>query len=189
MAEFIPKTAVASSLPAVANGSLIATTDTGDLYVDAGGERIKLTDVITGTYAAITALLAPLTGKLYFATDTHQLLQYSGGAWTVLGWEESEIREVTGSTVDITLEDNKIYYCTNANISSITLTDSATMNYCTVCFTAGTNMTFAAPVGSRSVGFDCSGGVFAPIAGKEYQIAIDKLNNVLTLYVLKVTLD
>lgn len=84
MADFKPITTVASGLPAVVNGNIIATTDTGDLYVDAGGSRIKLTDVITGTYSSITGLLAPLTNKLYFATDTHQLLQYSNGSWTVL---------------------------------------------------------------------------------------------------------
>ena len=88
MSEFKPKTTVASSLPAVVNGSLIATTDTGDLYVDSGNRRIKLTDVITGTYSEIKALNAPLPGKLYFATDTHKLLQavYSGNrvTWTEL---------------------------------------------------------------------------------------------------------
>ena len=189
MANFIPKRTIASRMPGVSDGSLVVAKDTGDLYIDVEDngvvKRVKLSDVVTGTYANITSLLAPLTGKIYFATDTHQLLQYSGGAWTVLGWEESEIIEVTGSTVNIALADNKIYYCTHSNISSITLTDSATLNYCTICFTAGTNMTFSAPVGSRSIGFDCSGGVFAPVAGKEYQIAIDKLNNILTLYILK----
>ena len=84
MADFIPKTTIASNLPDIANGSLIATTDTGDLYVDSGGSRIKLTDVITGTYNDIIALDAPLTGKLYFATDNHKLLQASssGSAFT-----------------------------------------------------------------------------------------------------------
>ena len=84
MSDFKPKTTVASNLPAVENGSLIATTDTGDLYVDSGNKRIKLTDVIIGTYSGIRNLLAPLSNKIYFATDTHQLLHYSGGSWTVL---------------------------------------------------------------------------------------------------------
>ncbi len=99
MSEFKPKTTVASSLPAVVNGSLIATTDTGDLYVDSGNRRIKLTDVITGTYSEIKALNAPLPGKLYFATDTHKLLQavYSGNRVT---WTELNSSSGGGSTGD-----------------------------------------------------------------------------------------
>lgn len=96
MADFKPKLTVSSNLPStVDNGSLIVTTDTGDLYVDAGGNRIKISDVINGTYASITALESPLAGKLYFATDTHQLLQatYSGNTvvWTVLNGSSSGV--------------------------------------------------------------------------------------------------
>lgn len=84
MSDFKPITTIASNLPNVVNGNLITTLDTGDMYVDSGGKRTKIADVITGTYADITSLLAPLTNKVYLATDTHQLLQYSGGSWTVL---------------------------------------------------------------------------------------------------------
>ena len=83
-----PKLTVASNLPSVENGSMIGTTDSGDLYIDADGKRVKITDVITGTLSSIMDTVAPLPNKLYFATDTHQLLQasYSNNTlnWLVL---------------------------------------------------------------------------------------------------------
>ena len=128
MADFKPITTVASGLPAVVNGNIIATTDTGDLYVDAGGSRIKLTDVITGTYAAITGLIAPLINKLYFATDTHKLLQasYNNGevVWHELGnsgtsgitWSNVPSSSAdTGSPGQIAYDNNYFYVCVAAN--------------------------------------------------------------------------
>lgn len=83
-----PKLTVASNLPTVENGSMIGTTDSGDLYIDVDGKRVKITDVITGTLSSIMDTVAPLPNKLYFATDTHQLLQacYSNNtlSWVVL---------------------------------------------------------------------------------------------------------
>lgn len=69
---------------AVVDGQIIAVTDTGELYVDRTGARQKYSDIVIDTYQHIISTLAPYTGKLYFAYDTHQLLQYSDGSWQVL---------------------------------------------------------------------------------------------------------
>lgn len=86
MASYIPIRTPASALTNVpiVDGQIITVYDTGEMYVDKGSVRQRLSDVIADTYANIVSLLAPLNGKIYFATDTHQLLQYSGGSWVIL---------------------------------------------------------------------------------------------------------
>ena len=188
--KFTPVTAVNSQLSgySVVNGQLIISTDTKELFLDNSNSRIKISDVITGTYSAITGNLSPLEGKIYFATDTHQLLQatYDNNTvvWTSLGGSETEVITNSNATVSIELQDNKIYYLTNSDLVSITLTAASNLSYCTLCFTAGLNTVFYQPTGSRCIGYDCYGGIFTPVGGREYQIAIDRLNNILTLYVM-----
>lgn len=193
MSTFKPIITVAglvSSIPIV-DGQLVAACDTGDMYVDKDGIRTKYCDVDTRTYAEISVLQNPLEGKIYFATDTHQLLQASYDTnddvvWTVLNdrGESSVVNIVASGDVTQPLENNTIYYITGT-IGTIALSVDSEMSYCTVCFTAGQNTVFTHIAGSRCIGFDCSGGIFTPVNGKEYQIAIDKLNNILTLYVLR----
>ena len=183
------KSQLVSDVPVV-NGQFIVTSDTLEVYIDSDSKRKKYSDVVIGTYASLTSDLAPLTDKLYFATDTHQLLQayYENSTlkWKVLNEYQSEIVNITASgDVTQTLEDNTLYYI-SGTIGAINLSVSSTMSYCTVCFTASASTTFTHITGSRAIGFDCSGGIFTPVAGKEYQIAIDKLNNILTLYVLRI---
>ena len=180
-------------VPVVA-GQIIATTDTHEFYVDIDSNtRKKYSDVEIGTYSSITADEYPLTGKLYFATDTHQLLQayYESGSstptWKVLndGGETNVVNVTARRWTRITLENNTIYNIIGV-AQEIELTPSANMSYCTVCFTAVSSTTFTHIEGSRCIGYDCSDeGRFIPVGGKEYQIAIDYLNNQLTLYVLR----
>ena len=87
------------------------------------------------------------------------------------------------------LQDNKIYYLTNASNASIQLTAASSLSYCTICFTAGAGTTWLVPNNARCIGYDCTGGIFTPVAGREYQIAVDKLNNLLTFYVINTRLD
>ena len=176
---------------ALNEGALTVLTDTQDIYLDTDDIRIKLSDVVTGTYAAITSQPNPVLGKIYFAVDTHQLLQAyidnSSVVWHELcGQAQSIIVNNSDAAVSITLADNTIYNLTNNNITSITLTAVSGLSYCTLCFTAGTNTTFTKPSNSTCVGDDCSGGTFTPVSGRSYQIAVDVLNNSITLYVLAI---
>ena len=204
MADFKPIRTNAESLAdvPVIDGQIIAVYDTGELYIDitalANNQHLKVTDVIIDTDSAIRSQLSPLTNKLYFATDTHKLLQAvkNGNTytWTELnsgsggGGEQTEVKVIADASVSIELNDNKIYCLTNNNITSITLTANANLSYCTICFTAGTNTTFTRPsVSDRCIGYDCLNGNFRPLSGQEYQIAVDKLNNILTFYVLRIS--
>ena len=182
---------------ALNEGALTVLTDTQDVYVDTDDIRIKLSDVVTGTYAAITNQSDPVLGKIYFAVDTHQLLQAyrdnGSVVWHELGgYDESGTEDIiydSGAVVSLTLNTRKIYYLTNNNITSISLTAASNLSYCTLCLTGGTNTSFSPPVGARCIGHDCYGGVFYPASGREYQIAIDVLNNVITFYVLSINLN
>ena len=66
--KLIPKARNANAIPEepFSNGSLIAATDTGELYVDYNGARMRIGDVIAlETEAQRIATLAPLP-KLYW---------------------------------------------------------------------------------------------------------------------------
>ena len=73
----------------IQDGKLRFTTDTSNMYLDIAPQgqtavRIKLSDIITGyTEQQISGLLAPLTNKLYLASDTHRLYSYDAakGLW------------------------------------------------------------------------------------------------------------
>ena len=55
----------------IQNGKLRYTTDTGRLYMDHSGSRIRISDFVYDyTEAQILALQSPLTEKLYISSDT-----------------------------------------------------------------------------------------------------------------------
>lgn len=77
--KFIPKARNANAIPEepFSNGSLIAATDTGELYVDYNGARMRIGDVITlETEAQRLATLAPLP-KLYWVAETGKLWRFA----------------------------------------------------------------------------------------------------------------
>ncbi len=60
----------------IINGKIRIAMDTGNFYVDSANARIKISDVVFGlTYDEIIGLESPLP-KVYFSTDTHQILIY-----------------------------------------------------------------------------------------------------------------
>lgn len=197
---FVPYAVLESQLSSVpiVNGQWIVATDTKAAYHDSGNSRNRISDVILDTYSNImsnTVTPLPSVNKIYFATDTHQLLQatYETGnpdpVWHSLGGSQSEVVTISSSEVILELQDNKIYYLTNASNASIQLTAASSLSYCTICFTAGGGTTWTVPNNARCLGYDCTGGIFTPVPGREYQIAVDKLNNLLTFYVINTRLD
>lgn len=130
-------------------------------------------------------------GRLYFIKDMNQILRANTtNTYDIYGGSVgSDEITVEGDVVTLEMQDNKVYSFTNNNIASISLTIGTEFSYCTVCFTAGTATTWTVPNNSRCIGYDCSGGIFTPVAGNEYQIAVDKLNNLLTFYVLNTSLE
>lgn len=77
--QFIPKARNANAIPGepFSNGSLIAAMDTGELYVDYNGARMRIGDVITlETESQRLATLAPLP-KLYWVAETSKLWRFA----------------------------------------------------------------------------------------------------------------
>lgn len=98
--QFIPKARNANAIPGepFSNGSLIAATDTGELYVDYNGARMRIGDVITlKTEAQRLATLAPLP-KLYYVTETGKLWRFADD-WVCINPDDIEADTVKASIV------------------------------------------------------------------------------------------
>lgn len=128
--KFVPGITTKGQLNSISivNGQLLATSDTLELFIDNGGVRNKYSDIVFGTYSSITNNLTPLTGKIYFATDTHQLLQayYNGNTltWTTLGggsgtgitWSSVPATSSSSGTAgEIAYNNNYFYVCVANN--------------------------------------------------------------------------
>ena len=90
--KFIPKARNANAVSGelFENGSMIVATDTGELYVDYNGARMRIGDVITlETEAQRLATLAPLP-KLYYVTETGKLWRFADD-WVCINPEEAEV--------------------------------------------------------------------------------------------------
>lgn len=77
--KFTPKARNANAVSGESfeNGSMIVASDTGELYVDYNGARMRIGDVITlDTEAQRLATLAPLP-KLYYVTETGKLWRFA----------------------------------------------------------------------------------------------------------------
>lgn len=90
--KFIPKARNANAISnePFSNGSMIVTTDTGELYVDYNGARIRVGDVISlDTDAQRLATLAPLS-KLYWVVETGKLWRWEND-WICINPNDGEL--------------------------------------------------------------------------------------------------
>lgn len=90
--KFTPKARNANAVSGESfeNGSMIVATDTGELYVDYNGARMRIGDVITlDTEAQRLATLAPLP-KLYYVTETGKLWRFTDD-WVCVNPDEVEV--------------------------------------------------------------------------------------------------
>ena len=107
--KFVPGITTKGQLNSISivNGQLLATSDTLELFIDNNGVRNKYSDIVFGTYSSITNNATPLTDKIYFATDTHQLLQatYNGASvtWTELGGSGEGGSSTLAGLTDVTI--------------------------------------------------------------------------------------
>lgn len=98
--KFIPKARNANAIPEepFSNGSLIAATDTGELFVDYNGARMRIGDVITlETEAQRLATLAPLP-KLYWVAETSKLWRFAND-WVCVNPDDIEADTVKADIV------------------------------------------------------------------------------------------
>ena len=65
------------------SGSLIIAKDTKELFADAGGERIQISDIIyVDTEEQLDEILAPLSNKFYFVKENNCLYNYNNTTWS-----------------------------------------------------------------------------------------------------------
>jgi len=122
-----------SALPStVEDGKLRFTTDTGRLFVDGSGNtRTEVTDFVRGlTETEIKSQLAPLTSKVYIASDTGKLLIYNStdDEWETLS---KDAETVNGKTVGANVPTDAVFTDTTysaASNSGISL-DSSTNEF------------------------------------------------------------
>lgn len=111
-----------------------------------------------------------------YVKDGQQLYKLSGSG----GGSKDDTTEVL-----IELENDQIYTLYNKNIESITLEPTVDFSYCTLKFITGnTAPTFSMPSAWKAIGADCVNDAFTPVANSEYNIAIDTVEQVVTVYVV-----
>ena len=98
--QFVPKARNANAIPdePFSNGALIAAMDTGELYVDYNGARMRIGDVITlETESQRLATLAPLP-KLYWVAETSKLWRFAND-WVCVNPDDIEADTVKADIV------------------------------------------------------------------------------------------
>ena len=113
-----------SALPGAYEEDIIRfTTDTGRLFVDNSSSRIEVTDFVRGlTEVEIKAQFAPITSKIYIASDTHRFLIYDTDNDD---WEN--IAVVDSDTENIIVDIQRIGYdfiATRINGSTFSFTNN-----------------------------------------------------------------
>ena len=109
-----------------------------------------------------------------YVKDGQQLYKLSGSG----GGDDT-------TKVLIELEDDQIYTLANKRIQSITLEPTDSFSSCTLHFITGNDApTFSMPNTWKALGADCVDNVFTPMANSEYNIAIDTVEDVVTVYVI-----
>lgn len=92
------------------------------------------------------------------------------------------------ATPALTLANNTITRCSNASITTLTISGVATgFEYASVTFSSpSTAAAFAMPAtGWYAVGADCSSGVFTPVTDMRYNLAIMDEGDRIAVYVME----
>lgn len=117
------------------NGTFKVATDTKQLFVDLDGERIELSDIVTGlTESEILDIWAPLP-KVYLSSDTNKLYHYTQSGWAVVNKNEFT---GTRSAVLQAIEDGVIQEGATVYITDDYTGDGADLSiYCTYEYANG----------------------------------------------------
>ena len=97
--------------------------------------------------------------------------------------------QVTDSTATptLTLASNTVYSCTNAAITTLTISGVNTgFEYAAIIFNSpSTASSIAMPSGWVCVGVDVTSGVFVPVADKRYNLAVQQEYDRVAVYVME----
>ena len=117
---------IEAELPAVSDGKLRFTTDTGRLFLDTGSSRVEISDFIKGkTAEEITGLLAPLP-KFYLASDTNILYFYAGGSWNTIKALNASTADYAKNAINTITRSGNTFTATRFDGSTFTFTQQNT---------------------------------------------------------------
>ena len=88
MAKLSLKYNIASLIKAraVTDGTLYVATDSEEIFVDVGTKRVSVSDIVpVADIAALNAILAPNSSKVYYVTSTNTFYKKISSTWTPVG--------------------------------------------------------------------------------------------------------
>lgn len=163
-----------------------------DIATSGGLKLVDYTDNNVTTYK----LAIDIDNNTVVLDNGHLKVDHAQQTSGYVSKADTTISYTSTSDTSTCIQNNTIYRFTSGSITGITITAFASdFQYATVCFTAsssGTAWTFGTDnLNYRCTGFDCAGGTFTPQAGKEYQVAIDRIGDstngyITTGYVLRI---
>lgn len=102
-----------SNVPVV-DGQMVYVKDTHEMYVDAGSNRTKISDIVfLSSLEERDAIETPIVAKIYFVLENLSLYIYDGTTWvTVAGNAASTRFDNTGTSLTATnVQDAIIELC------------------------------------------------------------------------------
>lgn len=99
---------IQANLPtAITNGTVYVTTDEHAMYVDLGGERIRLGDfIIVDKVASLPTSPAPHQAALYYAVAENILCRYNGTKWVQINSQKTLAALITDITTSYSATSN-----------------------------------------------------------------------------------
>lgn len=83
----------------VVDGQLLVAKDVGQLFVDAGSNRVQINDIIK--VATLPEATAANVNKVYYATSTNVLAVSNGTAWTQINAQQVIAEGATNGTISV----------------------------------------------------------------------------------------
>lgn len=107
----------------VVDGQLLVATDIGQLFVDAGSNRVQINDIIK--VASLPEANAANVNKVYYATSTNVLAVSNGTAWTQINAQQVIAEGATNGTISVAGVDVPVHGLGSAAFTESNAYDAA----------------------------------------------------------------
>ena len=107
----------------VVDGQLLVATDVGQLFVDAGSNRVQINDIIK--VASLPEATAANVNKVYYATSTNVLAVSNGTAWTQINAQQVIAEGTTNGTISVAGVDVPVHGLGSAAFTESNAYDAA----------------------------------------------------------------
>ena len=107
----------------VVDGQLLVAKDVGQLFVDAGSNRVQINDIIK--VATLPEATAANVNKVYYATSTNVLAVSNGTAWTQINAQQVIAEGATNGTISVAGVDVPVHGLGSAAYTEAAAYDAA----------------------------------------------------------------